>query len=256
MKKIFTILAVSALAFTAQAQTTFSYVYNNQGFTNAQDITTGNIVAGKLTYDVQKNGASNGPKFYTAGGGALRMYSNNADGNGNSLSIIAVAGTKINSVKIKTPGTLGSDNYAPTSAIVTVDGAVVPTVYDPADATNATYLVVAATPASNITIKNGNQGAASAQIRVLSFDVTYTDALAVADFTKANSTLVKNTSIGESIAFAKTADIQIINAAGQVVKAAKVTEGSTLNVSSLAKGVYIVTGTVNGTKVSQKVIKN
>ncbi|MCD9854922.1 T9SS type A sorting domain-containing protein [Epilithonimonas sp. JDS] len=85
---------------------------------------------------------------------------------------------------------------------------------------------------------------------------TVAPGLAVADFTKANSTLVKNTSVNESIAFAKTADIQIINAAGQVVKTAKVTEGSTLNVSSLAKGMYIVTGTVNGEKVSQKVIKN
>ncbi|SHJ99258.1 T9SS type A sorting domain-containing protein [Epilithonimonas mollis] len=255
MKKFFTILAVSALAFTAQAQTTFTYVWNNQGFTNAQDITTGNIVAGKLTYDVQKNGASNGPKFYTANNGTLRMYSSNADGNGNSMAIIAAGTTKINSVKIKTPGTLGADNYAPATAIVKVDGIVVPTVYDPADATNATYLITTAIPASNITIQNG-QTTTSAQIRVISMDVTYTEGLAVSDVVKANSTLVKNTVVGESIAFAKTADIQIVNAAGQVVKSAKVTEGTTLNVSSLAKGVYIVTGTVNGEKVSQKVIKN
>lgn len=80
--------------------------------------------------------------------------------------------------------------------------------------------------------------------------------MAVTDFSKSKYSLVKNTVVGESISFAKTADIQIINAAGQVVKAAKVTEGSTLNVSSLAKGAYIVTGTVNGEKVSQKVIKN
>ena len=80
--------------------------------------------------------------------------------------------------------------------------------------------------------------------------------LAVTDFSKSKFSLVKNTVVGETLAFAKTADIQIVNAAGQVVKAAKVTEGSTLNVSSLAKGMYIVTGTVNGEKVSQKVIKN
>ncbi|SDF65548.1 T9SS type A sorting domain-containing protein [Epilithonimonas hungarica] len=79
--------------------------------------------------------------------------------------------------------------------------------------------------------------------------------LAVTDFSKSKYSLVKNTVVGESIAFAKNADIQIINAAGQVVKAAKVTEGSTLNVSSLVKGTYIVTGTVNGEKVSQKIIK-
>lgn len=80
--------------------------------------------------------------------------------------------------------------------------------------------------------------------------------LAVSDVSKANSTLVKNTVVSETLAFAKTADIQIVNTAGQVVKSAKVTEGSTLNVSSLAKGTYIVTGTVNGERVSQKVIKN
>ncbi|MFC4162376.1 carbohydrate binding domain-containing protein [Epilithonimonas zeae] len=80
--------------------------------------------------------------------------------------------------------------------------------------------------------------------------------MAVVDFSKDKYSLVKNTVVGESIAFAKTADIQIINAAGQVVKAAKVIEGSTLNVASLAKGVYIVTGSVNGEKVAQKVIKN
>ncbi|UQB70380.1 carbohydrate binding domain-containing protein [Epilithonimonas zeae] len=80
--------------------------------------------------------------------------------------------------------------------------------------------------------------------------------MAVSDLSKSKFSLVRNTVVGETIAFAKTADIQIINAAGQVVKAAKVTEGSTLNVASLAKGVYIVTGSVNGEKVAQKVIKN
>lgn len=80
--------------------------------------------------------------------------------------------------------------------------------------------------------------------------------MAVTDFSKSKYSLVKNTVVGESISFAKNADIQIVNTAGQVVKSAKVTEGSTLNVSSLAKGTYIVTGTVNGERVSQKVIKN
>lgn len=256
MKKIFTILSIAAVSFAAQAQTTFSFVLNDQGFSNAQVITTGNIVAGKLTFEALKNSASTAPSFYTAAGGTLRLYSQNTSGDGNSLAIKSVGTTKITTVKIKTSGLVGDSNYAPSSAIVTVDGTVVPTVYDPADATNATYLVAAATAASNITIKNGNAGAASAQIRILSLDVTYTDGLSVVDFSKASSILVKNTVVGESISFAKNADVQIINTAGQVVKTAKVTEGSTLNVSSLAKGVYIVTGTVNGEKVSQKVIKN
>ena len=42
---------------------------------------------------------------------------------------------------------------------------------------------------------------------------------------------------------------------GQVVKTANVTENSRLNVSELPKGIYIVSGTVNGQAVSQKVMK-
>ncbi|MBP6577338.1 MAG: T9SS type A sorting domain-containing protein [Chryseobacterium sp.] len=251
MKKIFTFLAISAVAITAQAQTTFNFVMSAQGFANAQDVTTGDVVAGKLTYEALGNGASNTPKYYNTGTN-LRLYSSNADGNGNSFAVKAVGGVKINSVRIKADG-FNNYIYAPMTAIITVDGVTVPTVKDPADA--AVYVVTAATPASNITIKNGQTGE-SAQIRIQEVSVTYTEGLSVADFSKVKASLVKNTVVGEAIAFANAADIQIINTAGQVVKTAKVTEGSTLNVSSLAKGVYIVTGTVNGEKVSQKVIKN
>ena len=80
--------------------------------------------------------------------------------------------------------------------------------------------------------------------------------LAVSDVNKTKATLVKNTVVNEAISFSANANVQIFNAAGQVVRTANVTEGSTLNVSSLAKGVYIVTGTVNGEKVSQKIVKN
>ncbi len=43
--------------------------------------------------------------------------------------------------------------------------------------------------------------------------------------------------------------------AGQVVKTASVSENQSLNVSDLQQGTYIVTGTVNGKNVSEKVIK-
>ena len=42
---------------------------------------------------------------------------------------------------------------------------------------------------------------------------------------------------------------------GQVVKSATVAEGTSMNVSSLTPGMYIVTGSVNGKAVSQKIIK-
>ncbi|MGX9987098.1 T9SS type A sorting domain-containing protein [Soonwooa purpurea] len=71
--------------------------------------------------------------------------------------------------------------------------------------------------------------------------------------TKAN--LVKNTVVANEIIFGQDAKVSVINMAGQVVKTAEVKENARLDVSNLAKGTYIVTATVNGKAVSQKIIK-
>lgn len=258
MKKIFTIFSIVAVSIAAQAQQTFNYVMANQGFTNSQVITTGNIVAGKLTYEVLKNGSSNSPAYFTNGTN-VRLYSQTTTGDGNSYEIKGISGAKMTSVKVVTPGLVGSDNYAPTSAIVTVDGVVVPTVYDPADATNSTYLITSATGASSIKIKNGQTGT-SAQIRINSITIVYTESgtLAVADFGKAKSDFVKNTFVkSNEITFgAQAKDVKVYNMFGQVVKTASVKENESLNVAELQKGNYIVTGTVNNQPVSQKILKD
>lgn len=67
--------------------------------------------------------------------------------------------------------------------------------------------------------------------------------------------LVKNTVVDTQLLFGTDADIKIYNVNGQLVKSAKVNNGEALNLSSLPKGVYIVSGEVNGEKVSQKIIK-
>lgn len=79
--------------------------------------------------------------------------------------------------------------------------------------------------------------------------------LSVANFEKAKETLVKNTVVTNEVSFLKDTKVQIINLNGQVVKTASVKENQSLNVSELPKGVYIVTGVVDGKAVSQKVIK-
>ena len=82
------------------------------------------------------------------------------------------------------------------------------------------------------------------------------ETLSTIDFATAkNSMLVKNTQVADQLVFANEADVKIINMNGQVVKSAKVAEGTSLNVSSLAPGLYVVTGSVNGKAVSQKIIK-
>ncbi len=79
--------------------------------------------------------------------------------------------------------------------------------------------------------------------------------LAVGDVNATKANLVKNTIVENSILFAAKADVQIVNMNGQVVKSVSVNENTSVDVSSLAKGTYIVTGSVNGKAVSQKIIK-
>ncbi len=87
-------------------------------------------------------------------------------------------------------------------------------------------------------------------------DIKGSATLAVADFAQVNSTLVKNTSVSSELIFgAKSDDVKVLNLNGQVVKTFTAVDNGRVNVSSLPKGVYIVTGTVNGKAVSQKIIK-
>ncbi|ACU07177.1 hypothetical protein FIC_00722 [Flavobacteriaceae bacterium 3519-10] len=83
----------------------------------------------------------------------------------------------------------------------------------------------------------------------------YDSTLAVGDVNATKANLVKNTVVANTILFAAKADVQILSMNGQVVKTASVDENTAMDVSSLAKGIYIVAGTVNGKAVSQKIIK-
>lgn len=89
------------------------------------------------------------------------------------------------------------------------------------------------------------------------------------DFTKLDATLtlgseeitiskiqlVKNTSVENALVFGVKSNVKIYNTNGQLVKSIAVVEGQEVNVSALPKGIYIVTGEVNGKVASQKIIK-
>ncbi len=79
--------------------------------------------------------------------------------------------------------------------------------------------------------------------------------LSVADVSGRKAQLVKNSMVTNELSFATKSDVKIITMNGQVVKTASVNEDTTLDVSSLANGVYLVSGSVNGKTVTQKVIK-
>ncbi|MEG0930359.1 T9SS type A sorting domain-containing protein [Algoriella sp.] len=251
MKKFYSLVAVAALSTLsfAQSQETVTFKFADSGYANAQDVTTGNIISGKITFEASANGSSNTPKYYTTGT-SLRLYSNNADGNGNSLAVKAVGTLKINSVKIVTDTFA---DYAPMSAIVTVDGVVVPTVKDPANAN--IYVVNTTTPASNITIKNAQTGT-SAQIRIQNLEIVYTGSLGVADYSQA-AQAVSNTLWANTAVFnvKEKTTVEVYNMNGQLVKSFEVNGVQNVNVSSLVKGAYVVKTTTNGKTTTQKVVK-
>ncbi len=82
-------------------------------------------------------------------------------------------------------------------------------------------------------------------------NVMINGSLAVATVNAGKASLVKNTSVADVLVFAKAADVKIFNLNGQLVKEAKVDANTSLDLSALPKGVYLV----NGAGVSQKIIK-
>ena len=282
MKKFFTILSVTAFAFTAQAQTVLTQ-WNFDASSTVASTGNGTIsLIGGVVENIQTTsgacncafvaGNPNSGKAYTtktypdqgSGSGTAGIVFSTSTSSASNVSVsIDVYGSgtasKYFQLQYTTDGSTWSNVTSAPSALAATNTWLTVSAALPADAAGkANFALRAVTvfaPSTTSYTPNGTNYLPGGALR---FDnVTIYDAsLAVADFSKSNSALVKNTVIGESITFAKNADIQIVNAAGQVVKSAKVTEGSLLNVSSLAKGNYIVTGTVNGEKVSQKVIKN
>ena len=86
-------------------------------------------------------------------------------------------------------------------------------------------------------------------------NISISSSLAVGDVTKSKINLVKNTVVKDVLTFGAKANVKVVNFNGQVVKSVSVENGTTLDVSSLAKGVYLIKGDVNGETVVQKIIK-
>ena len=82
--------------------------------------------------------------------------------------------------------------------------------------------------------------------------------LGVTDISKSKNVFLKNTIVDNTLNFEakKNATVKVFNAEGKLVKSATVTPSSSnVDLSSLNKGVYILTAEVNGETVSQKIVK-
>lgn len=82
--------------------------------------------------------------------------------------------------------------------------------------------------------------------------------LAVSDVAKTNGNFIRNSFVkNNEITFGADAkDVKVYTMSGQLVKTVSVKENESVSVAELAKGNYIVTGTVNNKPVSQKILKD
>lgn len=241
MKKIYSLFAAVVLAASVNAQTTVNYVMADQGWANATAISGGTIDA-NLSFKTSKNGSSNAPAYFTADK-SLRFYFL-ASGDGGGINLTPKNGAKITNVTINAvTGNTPKVSYK-------VDGGTKVN----ATLAGTTYTISGVEAATSLSFQNANT--TNTQLRIVSISVTYSlPTMAVGDINSAKVNFIKNTVVENSILFAAKADVQIVNMNGQVVKTASVNENTSLNVASLPKGTYIVTATIDGKTVSQKIMK-
>lgn len=244
MKKIFTILGVVAMATVAQAQGTenFNTLTNTTGTSYVSlDFTSADNTAWALTTTRIINTAAN----YNIEGTSAILNSN---------------GT----ITITFPNGLGTLNFQYRKAFtganarsiqVSVDGAIVETTAQFGAGSGGQNTIYDYSRTVN------KSGRTVVEVKVLGAQTTLDNfswtapTLSVGDAISNKVVLVKNTQVLNTIEFGAKSNIKIYNMNGQIVKSSLVNEGTTLDVSSLSKGIYIVAGDVEGKLVSQKIIK-
>ena len=247
MKKLYSLLAVLFVTILFNAQTTVTYTFGSQGFTNGQVIYSGTIDA-NLSYTAAKNSSDTAPTYYTSGA-ALRMYAHSASGDGNSFTITPATGYKITSVTVS-----ALTGYTP-SVTYSADGAAAQS----ASLSGTTYSITGLAAISSLMFKNAQTGSSSTQLRITSVTVTYeTNTLGVNDEKATKKIMLKNTIVDNTLSFQTkgNASVKVYNANGQLVKSATISaQNANVDVASLPKGNYVVTAELNGETVSQKIVK-
>jgi len=274
MKKIFTILGVVALSAFANAQIVINEVYGGGGNSGAplknDFIELKNIGSSSVTLNgafiqyASATGTFNGgtnthsiPSI-TLTPGQTYLIQESGGANGVNLPTADATGA------LNLSGTAGKVALTSSDVAVTTETSanVIDFVGYGATASYFEGSGATAAPSNTTSIArisgDTNSNAVDFAVGVPTPQNSIGGVLAVSDLSKPKSNFVKNTFVkNEEITFgADVKDIKIYTLTGQVVKTASVKEGATLNVAELAKGNYIVTGTVNNQPVSQKILKD
>ncbi|AYZ13661.1 T9SS C-terminal target domain-containing protein [Chryseobacterium arthrosphaerae] len=265
MKKLYSLVAVAMFAATSFAQTTI-YSENLGAGGNGVAITSYNgwenaspiVYSG--TSDVRNTTTSSG---YAGASGAGNILFNASSDTFIISGIDTSAYTDIQLSLGHFKATSASSNEVAIS--VSTDGTNwTPLSYTrPTGSNTSNWILITPTgnipSTTNLSIKFDSSVFPTTnppQMRIDDIKLTGTSiTLGTSNVNKSKNVFIKNTVVNNDITFGAKSDVKVFNMAGQVVKTASVSENQSLNVSDLQQGTYIVTGTVNGKNISEKVIK-
>ncbi|MCT2407587.1 T9SS type A sorting domain-containing protein [Chryseobacterium antibioticum] len=250
MKKFYSLVATAVFAVATFAQTTvFNATFDDLDGTGGNDASfTGNIGTKSLnTYTTA------GWVFGAAGGGAqcIKAGSGSAAGSVTTPALTGLAGNA--TLTFRAAG-FGTDNTALTVTITgggSINGTSSFTLTNSAFSTY-TVNIIGGTSATKLKFASTAGGR---RFFIDDIKLAVQGALAVTDTKTSAIVFVKNTLVDHEIYFGAKSEVKIFNVNGQLVKSASVNENGVLNVIDLKKGIYIVTGNVNGNAVSEKIIK-
>lgn len=246
MKKLYSLVAVAMLSTAAYSQT----VLLSDDFSS---ITTGNDTSSSGSSTIW-TGDANFPvvnKAYQAGG-AVKLGTGTVTGSITSMPLDLSTEGGAFSVEFDVKGWTTVEGQIK----VDVTGLASQTYTYSATMSGGAYESVKLTftggqANSTITIGTTAKRAFIDNVKITTIPVTNSTIEANAN----KKSLVKNTVVANELMFAVKANVKIYDMNGKMVKAVNVNEETRLDVSALAKGMYIVTGEVEGQKVSQKIIK-
>lgn len=284
MKKLYSFLATTTMVVGMFAQTVLTE-WNFDGSNLTPAIGTGTItLVGGVTPNNQTGtnacncpfvgGNPNTGKAYTtttypaqgtsSGTAGIMFNVDTTNYSGISITVDAYGSntaSKYIQLQYTTDGTSWTNSGNPVALAPSAWSTLSATLSSPADNNSAfAFRIVSVFDPNDPANKYAAIGASSnyATTGALRFDnvkISYAAMLAVSDLNITKVKFIKNTLVDSIVEFTAKTNVKIYNVSGQLVKSAAVNEGTSLDVSALAKGVYVVAGEVDGQSVSQKIIK-
>ncbi|MBB4806374.1 hypothetical protein HNP38_001646 [Chryseobacterium defluvii] len=262
MKKFYSLIATAMFAITSFAQTT---IYSEDMGTatattaiSANTFQNGSPITYSGTADVRATNASSTTNYPEASAGANVMVNAASE----TFIISGIDTTNYTSIQLsfgQRKGATAANNEL--TVEVSSDGTnwTALSYSRPTGSGTATWAYISPTgtipSTANLSIRfTGTNGT---EWRIDDVKLVGTSStLAVNDIKNKKGSFIRNTYVdADEIVFgSQVKDVKIYNMYGQIVKTSS-KEGASLNVSELTRGNYIVTGTVNGEAVSQKVLK-